>query len=809
MAIPQEPNAVFYHPLDGTNESTQAAAWRGRATHPSGTVGQAMGPQPGGFSLTRTDDIGTPGQGFTDRIEVAPLTAATALVVWYKSSLLYAVVCSVNGDGIIAMGTQVSWNASDTDFAVAGLDDTTVVVMHNRSGASGVGRVLTVAGAGVTVGGEWAGVATSFSTPSAGRLDSTRFVVAWSDSGNAKAAAGTVAGTDVTFGAHAATGGNYNGGIMPLAVLNSTKFVLGWGYSPSNQSYMVVGDIAGPFNNTVTFGSIRTVSDGSGTVIGPFAALDSETIVMYGDGAGWCVCRVSGTEFTFGPQQSNPEGDPEGNPVLRRLSGDSALLVEHYGERGYTLRIDGYEIEFGPLADTGPVSATNLLYGVAVLEPSSLAVVAAASEPSGSSFVAPVSLTGHAAYRRHAGAWGPDHTEVFYTGGGGATNPANYGLVAIDADRTLLTYDQGSANPTGMARVVTAAWGDIPVAAAPETISGEMSSIRTAMLDANTAVACWREYGGGEADYGFARLLAVSGDTVSVSGTRVPFRASADTQAVYGVVALGSSQFAVAWRYSGGPGLVSLATVSGSDITFAGPPVEFVSAATEPVRVAPIDSSSFVVAYDDAGVGRARVGVLAGGAVSFGPAVAFSGDLSYLSLAPLGSGSLAVTYVESPGLGEPVRTKIATIAGSDITFGSAVQVVENMYTDGSVGPLSVPVTGGVAVMYRDQDQANAPFVRTAAVAGGAAQFGPPASWPHGTQEQLAVASLADGERVVQAYRSGNDGTTTVFRAAVDLYPTAVGPLPKVVFSKWYVGAEAPPPATTTVPPITTTAPPPF
>ena len=74
-------------------------------------------------------------------------------------------------------------------------------------------------------------------------------------------------------------------------------------------------------------------------------------------------------------------------------------------------------------------------------------------------------------------------------------------------------------------------------------------------------------------------------------------------------------------------------------------------------------------------------------------------------------------------------------------------------------------------------------------------------YPTPSQMDSLGAAALDAATTVVVYRDGADSGHGKAKVILP-FVGGDGPLPKVVFSKWYVGAEAPLPATTTVPPTT-------
>jgi len=186
----------------------------------------------------------------------------------------------------LAFGSEYVFNSADTsNVSVASLNSTKFVVAYVDSGNSDYGTAVIgdVSDYTITYGTEYVFNAAATNNISVAALSSTKFVVAYSDEGfigNGTAVIGDVSGNTITYGAE------YVFNIGPTSTisvdnLTSTKFVLAYGAPLSMDPGRVrIGMVSG---NTITYGfegglrDFMTIS----TYISVIALTHDEVMVVY------------------------------------------------------------------------------------------------------------------------------------------------------------------------------------------------------------------------------------------------------------------------------------------------------------------------------------------------------------------------------------------------------------------------------------------------------------------------------------------------------------------------------------------------
>ena len=218
--------------------------------------------------------------------------------------------------------------------------------------------------------------------------------------------------------------------------------------------------------------------------------------------------------------------------------------------------------------------------------------------------------------------------------------------------------------------------------------SAVTAHISVAALDSTHFVVAYKDDGGD--DYGIARVGLVSGTTISSYGAENVFN-SANTSYI-SVASLDATHFVVAYQDAGGDthGHARIGLVSGTTISSYGAENTFNSANTSYISVAALDSTHFVVAYQDIGVdthGHARVGLVSGTTISsYGAENTFNSAYTVLiSVSALDNTHFVVAYKDHGGdthgharVGLVSGTTISSY-GAENTFVSAV--IDAIYVD--------------------------------------------------------------------------------------------------------------------------------
>lgn len=246
---------------------------------------------------------------------------------------------------------------------------------------------------------------------------------------------------------------------------------------------------------------------------------------------------------------------------------------------------------------------------------------------------------------------------------------------ALDSEKFFIAYGQQDVNFRGKARIGTVSNTDITYGDAYNFSTDKAWYISAATLNANKMVTVYRD--DDDANHGTAIIGTITGTTIAF-GAETEFLSAtrADWNAV---AALSTSGFVVAYRDTSDSnhGTAKIGTVSGTTITF-GDETEFLAAnGAEYIGVAALDETTFVVVYEDranADHGTAKIGTVSGTTITFGAETEFlaANGATYISVAPLSTSGFVVVYRDEANLNHGTA-KIGTVSGTTITFGAETE----------------------------------------------------------------------------------------------------------------------------------------
>jgi len=210
-----------------------------------------------GATITPGTPVVLQAVGGSSYVSVAALDSTHFVTVWASSgNPSQAVVSSVSGTTItVGTPTSLGTPASSLNDSVAALDATHFVAAYKNS-TTGLYSALvgTVSGTTITAVGTPVALygSSSLQMANVSALDSTHFVGAYRDAGtgNTTAVVSSVSGTTITVGTPVSFGGNTNN-YMATATIDSTHFVVTYLYG-ANLIYAVVGSVSG---TTITVGT--------------------------------------------------------------------------------------------------------------------------------------------------------------------------------------------------------------------------------------------------------------------------------------------------------------------------------------------------------------------------------------------------------------------------------------------------------------------------------------------------------------------------------------------------------------------------
>jgi len=203
-------------------------------------------------------------------------------------------------------------------------------------------------------------------------------------------------------------------------------------------------------------------------------------------------------------------------------------------------------------------------------------------------------------------------------------------------------------------------------------------------------------------------------------------------------------------------GTAVVGTVSGTSISF-GTPAVFESGHTSNIG-ATYDTANdkVIIVYkdeDNSNYGTAVVGTVSGTDISFGTAAVYLAASSNFNHAcfDTNAGKAVITFRNDSN--SDAIARVGTVSGTDITFGTAVQVDDN---GNYVRTVFDSNSNKVVVAYRDGASANYGAARVGTVSGTDITFGDQEFFSSSATEDIDVAFDTASNKVIIAYKDGGD-----------------------------------------------------
>ena len=334
-----------------------------------------------------------------------------------------------------------------------------------------------------------------------------------------------------------------------------------------------------------------------------------------------------------------------------------------------------------------------------------------------------------------------------------------------NSNKVVIAYKDGGNSSYGTAIVGTVSGTTISFGAAVVFYSGNTSSTSCVFDSSNNKIVIsYREVGTSTAK---AIVGTVSGTSISF-GTSVTFLADVATF-ISSVFDSLNNKVVIAYK-SGATnfGTAIVGTVSGTSISF-GSSVTF-EAANLDFIAAVFDSNSnkVVLAYRDYGnsfQGTAIVGTVSGTSISFGTSVLFNtASVEYISLAFDSTNNKVVVAYQDEGNSSYGTSKIGTVSGTSISFGSATvfESATTFYTSTTF----YSNTDEIVIAYQDQGNSNYGTAVIGTVSGTSISFGSSLLFNSASTGEIASSYDSTNKKTVILYRdtsSSNHGTSVVFQ----------------------------------------------
>lgn len=357
MAIIQEGNAVFYHPLESGLETLQTSAWAtGNSEFGFARVGDGM--QEGFSPVSAAGSWGVSVVGFSGvGLEMAQLDEE--LFVLVRTG--FAVAGRVTGT-TISFGTPIGIQLGSTDI-VAMSSETFVIVHGISSGGTRAtqGRVNRATLAITIVTSTIQGGASTGRLPTVARLDASRAVCVYEEAtaDEVRISIGTLNPSTLAMvwtssGLIRAAGSSpaVAGQAISIAALSPDKVVAVWdetaGSSPKSVVVSVLAD-----NSVVVGSNTPYASTTRRPQHGGMVAMNSSTVLLVADGLGF-LGTVSGTDISW-QSVTSPTGDTGSFNRLARLDSTRVMSVRHQS--------NGNSVEDEVFARIGTLSGATVSWG--------------------------------------------------------------------------------------------------------------------------------------------------------------------------------------------------------------------------------------------------------------------------------------------------------------------------------------------------------------------------------------------------------------------------------------------------------------
>ena len=635
----------------------------------------------------------------------------------------------VNADGTVsvaaavaaASGTAVNFtsnNAEETDIAYIGSSKIVIAYKDDSSSNKGTAVVGTISGTSLSFGTPV--VFNNADTRNHVKLDSIgsdKVVIVFQDVGDSNhgtAIVGTVSGTSISFGSEADFEGS-DSTIWPnVASIGDNKVVIAWckDAGGSANGIAVVGTVSG---TSISFGT-EVVFDAVGKYNAVASIGDSKVVIAYRDDGDSdkgkaIVGTVSGTSISFG---TTVVYNNAGTANVDVGSIGSSKVVIAYSDTGNS--------NYGT-AIVGTVSGTSISYGSEVVFES-------------------VSIT----------------------------RPT---VSSIGSDRVQITY-RDSATEGGQATTITGTVSGTAIAFSDLTTFGDNKDhVAAAAVGDNQIVIAYKQAGNSDAlfrqvastNLTSENYIGMSGGAVKATGTvasigsKVEFESGAlGNQIMASVFDPDSNKVVIAYTDNGNSnhGTAVVGTVSGTSISFGTPAVFEAGTTTHIGATYDTTNNKVIIVYKDesnSNYGTAVVGTLSGTDISFGtPAVYLTAASNDNSASFDTNAGKAVIASRNDSNGD-VISRVGTVSGTDISFGTAVQVDDNGHYVNTVFDSN---SNKVVVLYRDLANSNYGTARVGTVSGTDISFGTEAVFASVSAPDIASDFDSTNNKVVIGFVDGTN-----------------------------------------------------
>ena len=237
-------------------------------------------------------------------------------------------------------------------------------------------------------------------------------------------------------------------------------------------------------------------------------------------------------------------------------------------------------------------------------------------------------------------------------------------------------------------------------------------------------------------------------------------------------------------------GTAVVGTVSGTSISF-GTPVVYNSASSQYDKAAfDTNAGKVLIGYRDQGDssnGNARVGTVSGTSISFGTEATFTtGAVEYLDMTFDSTNNKVVLVYTDASNGDDGFASVATISGTSVSFGTAVEFSGNNNTAWNVCGFD-STNGKVVIAYEDASDSGKLKSVVGTVSGTSISFGSVATVDSNATERNGLAAVGNG-KVVVGY-TDEDTSSRLFGAVGTISGTSISYGTRVSITSDSTGGE--------------------
>ena len=348
-------------------------------------------------------------------------------------------------------------------------------------------------------------------------------------------------------------------------------------------------------------------------------------------------------------------------------------------------------------------------------------------------------------------------------------------VASLDSTYFVVGYDSdvGSFSPNLKGKAIIGSVSDSTISYGTEVeiTSAGCDDVDVAALDSTHFVYV---YVADDSGYGHCVVCSVSGTSITV-GTDYTFNSASTSH--LSVASLDSTHFVITYQDGGNSnyGTAIIGTVSGTSITF-GSEYVFNSATTYYTDVVSLDSTHFVVGYEDNGnsnYGTAIIGTISGSTITYGSEYVFnSATTTYISVTELDSSKFVVTFTDGTDYLDYGRAIVGSVSGSTITYGSKYTFNSGVTYGNSVSSFD---SSSFVVAYYDADNSNYGTTVSGEVSGSTITFGSEYVFNSDTTYIPSVSALTPSKFVVSYQDGGNSNYGTAIIGTTSSPDVTVSP----------------------------------